>query len=75
MSQAQSRRASLAEAATNTAVGYVLAVLTQIVVFPVFGIEADLSAHLGIGVAFVVVSLVRSYALRRIFEWLRLRGE
>jgi hypothetical protein len=75
MSRTQSRRASLVEATTNTVVGYALAVVTQIVVFPVFGIEADLSAHLGIGVAFVAVSLVRGYALRRFFEWLRLRGE
>lgn len=75
MSRAQSRRASLVEAATNTVVGYVLAVLTQIVVFPVFGIEASTSAHLGIGGAFVFVSLVRSYALRRLFEWVRTRAE
>lgn len=74
MSGAQSRRASLLEAIANTVVGYFLAVVTQIAVFPIFGIEADLSDHLGIGAAFVAVSLLRSYALRRIFERLRLRG-
>lgn len=74
MSGAQSRRSSLLEAIANTVVGYFLAVLTQIAVFPIFGIEAGLSDHLGIGAAFVVVSLLRSYALRRIFERLRLRG-
>lgn len=73
MSRPQSRRASLVEAATNTVVGYALAVGTQIVVFPVFGIHADMAAHLGIGVAFVAVSLVRSYALRRLFETIRVR--
>lgn len=72
MSGAQSRRASLAEAITNTVVGYALAVLTQIVVFPLYGLAVDLPSHLGIGAAFVVVSLARSYVLRRIFE--RLRG-
>lgn len=73
MSGRQSHRASLVEAITNTVVGYGLAVLTQIVVFPFYGIAVDLSAHLGIGVAFVAVSLARSYVLRRTFEWLRLR--
>lgn len=74
MSGAQSRRASILEATANTVVGYFLAVLTQIAVFPIFGIEAGMSDHLGIGAAFVAVSLIRSYALRRIFERLRLRG-
>ncbi len=72
MSGAQSRRASLAEAVTNTVIGYALAVLMQMIVFPLYGIAVDLPSHLGIGAAFVAVSLVRSYVLRRIFE--RLRG-
>ncbi len=75
MIRAQTRMASLIEAATNTVVGYVLAVVTQILVFPIYGIEAEFSAHLGIGVAFVFVSLARSYALRRLFEWVRTRAE
>lgn len=67
----QSRRMSLIEAATNTIVGYALAVGTQFVVFPLFGLEASMSAHLGIGAAFVFVSLVRSYVFRRAFNRLR----
>jgi len=38
----QSRVMSFVEAATNVVVGYVLAIVTQIVVFPWFGIEAAL---------------------------------
>jgi uncharacterized membrane protein len=49
-------------------VGYVLAIITQIVVFPLFGIVTDLNQHLAIGLAFVVVSLARGFVLRRIFE-------
>lgn len=64
----QSRKASLLEAATNVAVGYGLAVATQVVVFPLFGIHISLQADLAIGLIFTVVSLARSYALRRIFE-------
>jgi hypothetical protein len=67
----QSRAMSLVEAATNVVVGYVLAVVTQIVVFPWFGLEAALGEHLAIGLAFVMVSLARSYLLRRLFERLR----
>jgi hypothetical protein len=68
----QSRTMSLVEAATNVVVGYVLAVATQIVVFPWFGIDTGLAEHLTIGIAFVGVSLGRSYLLRRLFEiWRR----
>ena len=64
----QSRAMSLIEAATNVIVGYVLAIATQIVVFPWFGIKTGLAEHLTIGIAFVGVSLVRGYLLRRLFE-------
>jgi uncharacterized membrane protein len=64
----QTRRMSLLESVTNVVVGYVLAIITQIVVFPLFGIVTDLKQHLAIGLAFVVVSLARGFVLRRIFE-------
>ena len=70
----QSRTMSMVEVAANVVVGYVLAIATQIVVFPWFGIEAVLSEHLAIGMAFVGVSLARGYLLRRLFEAIRLRS-
>ena len=51
--------------------GYVLAIATQLLVFPLFGIEASLQEHLMIGFAFVAVSLARGYLLRRVFEAIR----
>ena len=70
----QSRVMSMIEAATNVVVGYLLAIATQIVVFPWFGIETGIAEHMTIGLAFVVVSLLRGYALRRLFEMVRVRG-
>ncbi len=69
----QSRVMSMIEAATNVVVGYLLAIATQIVVFPWFGIETGLAEHMTIGLAFVVVSLLRGDALRRLFEMVRVR--
>jgi hypothetical protein len=63
----QSRAMSLVEAVANVAVGYGVAVATQMVVFPWFGLTATVSQNLGIGLIFTVVSLVRSYGLRRLF--------
>ena len=62
---------SLIEAAANVVVGHVLAVATQIAVFPWFGIEAAIGEHLAIGLLFLGVSLIRGYLLRRLFERLR----
>jgi hypothetical protein len=67
-SMKQSRVMSLIEAVANVVVGYVLAIESQIVVFPWFGIETGLAEHLSIGLAFVGVSLVRGYLLRRALE-------
>ena len=64
----QSRLMSLVEAAANVAVGYTVAVLTQVLVFPLFGLRTTVRENLAIGAIFTVVSLARSYALRRAFE-------
>jgi uncharacterized protein (DUF2062 family) len=69
----QSRRMSLVEALANVAVGFGVAVATQIAVFPMFGLHASLSENLAIGAIFTVASIARSYALRRAFEAIRVR--
>ena len=67
----QSRRMSAIEAIANVAVGYGVAVLAQLAIFPLFGIAVSLGDNLAIGAAFTVVSLARSYAVRRLFNAIR----
>ena len=69
---AQSKRGSLIEAVTNTVVGYGLAVATQFAVFPVFVRRVGVVEDLGLGLIFAAVSLIRGYALRRLFNRWRL---
>ena len=64
----QSRRRSVAEAATNIAVGYAVSVVAQVLIFPLFGIHASIGENVLIGAAFTVASLIRSYTLRRMFN-------
>ena len=64
----QTRMMSLIEAMTNIVVGYAVAVITQLLVFPLFGLLASLGDNLMIGLIFTIVSLARSYALRRVFN-------
>lgn len=68
----QSRVMSLIEAVANVIVGYGVAVATQMTIFPWFGLHATLDQNLTMGLIFTVVSLVRSYALRRLFSSFRL---
>ena len=69
----QSRLMSLVESLVNVLVGYGVAVATQMLVFPLFGLAVTFTENLLIGLIFTVVSIVRSYALRRGFEALRVR--
>jgi hypothetical protein len=64
----QTRLMSLVESVANIFVGYGVAVVTQLLVFPLFGLGASLADNLVIGLIFTIVSLARSYALRRFFN-------
>ncbi len=66
--RAQTRTALLLEAGTNVLVGYLVALLAQQLVFPLFGIHTTLAEDSAIAAAFTAVSLARSYLLRRLFE-------
>lgn len=67
----QSRAMSFIEAIANVAVGYGVAVATQIVVFPWFGLQTTMAENIAMGGIFTVVSILRSYSLRRLFERFR----
>jgi hypothetical protein len=64
----QTRLGSFIESAMNIAIGYVVALLSQIAIFPLFDIHVPLKTNLWIGVWFTVISLVRSFAIRRWFN-------
>ena len=64
----QTRRFSFLESLVNVGIGYGVAVLTQVVVFPLFGIRVPLRDNLTIGAVFTVISIVRSYTVRRVFN-------
>ena len=64
----QSRKFSLIESITNVLVGYGVALLTQITIFPLMSIDVSFQQNIKIGAIFTVVSILRSYILRRIFN-------
>ena len=66
----QSRMMSAVEASANVAIGYLVSVAANLLILPLFGYDVSVADSFAIGLAFTVVSLVRSYALRRAFNWL-----
>lgn len=73
MQISQPRLQSLIESLVNIAIGFLIAYSAQLVIFPMYGIEITHSAHLQITGLFTVVSVARSYCLRRAFNWLHVR--
>jgi hypothetical protein len=66
----QSRMMSAVEAAANVGIGYLVAIAATAVILPIFGYRVTAQDAIGISAAFTVVSLLRSYALRRLFNWM-----
>ena len=60
----------MVEVCVGTAIGYLVALLTQLLVFPLFGLAVAFTQNLLIGAIFTAVSLLRSYWVRRLFNWM-----
>lgn len=67
----QTRLMSLVESIANVIIGYGVAVATQILIFPAFGLHTTLTQNLKMGLIFTGISIARSYVLRRVFEGIR----
>ena len=63
----QSRRYSILESLMNVAIGYGVALMSQLLVFPMFDIHVPLRSNIGIGLWFTAISILRSYIVRRWF--------
>ncbi|WP_315768341.1 MULTISPECIES: polysaccharide biosynthesis C-terminal domain-containing protein [unclassified Bradyrhizobium] len=63
----QSRVMSLVEVVTNALIGFITSVPVNFAILPLFGAPVKLGASMGITLAFTVVSVVRSYLVRRFF--------
>ena len=64
----QPRMMSLVEAMANVGVGLLVAVATQLLAFPLLGLQASLGQNIKLALVFTGVSIARSYVLRRVFE-------
>lgn len=64
----QTRLGSLIEAGFNIAIGFSINWCANLLILPLFGFAVTGGQAFGIGVFFTVISLVRSYVIRRWFN-------
>lgn len=64
----QSKLESLAEVIVNVVIGWIIGLAAQVFFFPLIGIEATLSQNFISSIIFTVISIVRSYVVRRWFN-------
>jgi hypothetical protein len=69
----QTRAMSFVEAMVNVVAGYGLAILAQMILFPLFDMQLSFGDNLLIAALFTTISLGRGYLIRRLFEALRTR--
>ena len=72
---AQTRRGSAAEALTNIMVGLTVGFISNLTVLPFFGYNVTLEHSFFISIAFTVISFLRSYGLRRLYNHYNFFGE
>ncbi len=64
----QSKKQSLIESLTSTTIGIIIGVVLNLTILPIFGYPVSLSDSLWISVIFTVISIIRSYIIRRWFN-------
>ena len=64
----QTKKQSLIESLTSTTIGIIIGIVLNLTILPIFGYPVSLSDSLWISLIFTVISVIRSYAVRRIFN-------
>lgn len=66
--QIQTKTVSMIESISNVVIGYGVALLSQIIIFPIYGIDINLKTNIVIGFWFTLISIIRSFIIRRLFN-------
>lgn len=65
----QSKKNSLIESFVNVALGLITGFLVNFIMLPLLGMHPSLGDNIIITAVFAVISIVRSYVIRRFFNW------
>ena len=74
MSSGQSTKMSLVESVVSVITGYILTVLIQLWVYPLFGVDIPSQAAMLISLIVVLAAFAKNFTIRRVFNYLYIRG-
>ncbi|OKO67475.1 hypothetical protein [Bradyrhizobium sp. NAS96.2] len=69
----QTKLASFAESAINVLVGFGISLAAQVYFLPLLGVTVSIAQNITFALIMIVISICRSYLLRRLFEALHIR--
>lgn len=64
----QTKKQSLKESLTNTAIGFIISYISTFLIFPLVGFESNPGKNLIITIYFTIISIARGYVIRRWFN-------
>lgn len=66
----QTKKMSAVEVTTNYIIGFTISWLSVFYIFPLWGLKQEISTATEITIFFTVISVLRSYILRRVFNYI-----
>lgn len=64
----QTKLSSFIEAMTNIVIGFTINYIANLLIFPLFDMHISMKDNFYMGLIYTIISVVRSYALRRWFN-------
>jgi len=69
----QTKRGSLIETISNIVIGLWVSLILNAILFPLLGFNLSHKQNITLTLIYTVVSIVRSYSLRRLFNWVSIK--
>ena len=63
----QGKKGSLVESIIQVLSGWGVAIITQLIVYPLMGIEVSIVQNINLSLIFIVVGFIKQYYVRRLF--------
>ena len=64
----QGKIGSVVESIIQVLSGWGVAIITQLIVYPLMGIEVSIVQNINLSLIFIVVGFIKQYYVRRLFE-------
>ncbi len=70
----QSKKGSMIEAVIGSVIAFTISMLAQAVIYPLYGVYFTFLENFSLTMIFTVISIIRSYFVRRMFNWFQTRA-